>query len=237
MRTPAEVFAPGEFISEELEARGWSQVELAEIMVRPARLISELVAGKRAITPETAKGLGAAFGTGPEFWMNLERDYLLARAIHDDAGVQRRATLYEMAPIKEMVKRKWIEPSDNVVVLEPRVRKFIQVGDLGETSSLPYAARKSGSYAGGDEVNPSLRAWLFRVKQIANAISVPAYSRAALQAALATLESLMISPEEVRQFYQQNPSRYPQEERVCVREIRDLLLNTDQGFQLIAGAA
>lgn len=198
MRTPAEVFAPGEFISEELEARGWSQVELAEIMLRPARLISELVAGKRAITPETAKGLGAAFGTGPEFWMNLERDYLLARAVHDDAAVQRRAHLYEMAPIKEMAKRKWIEPSDNVAVLETRVQKFFQVDDLGETLSLPHAARKSGSSTGKVEVNSSLRAWLLRVKQIANAISVPAYSMAGLQAALSTLETLMVSPEEVR---------------------------------------
>jgi len=33
-RTPAEVFPPGEFIREEIEARGWSQVELAEILGR-----------------------------------------------------------------------------------------------------------------------------------------------------------------------------------------------------------
>ena len=48
-------FCTGEFISEELEARGWSQLELAEIMGRPARLVSELVSRKRAITPETAR--------------------------------------------------------------------------------------------------------------------------------------------------------------------------------------
>src|SRR5438067_1607637 len=113
-RTPAEVFPPGEFIGEELEARGWTQVELAEVLGRPARLISELLAGKRAITPETAKGLGAAFGTGPEFWMNLERDYRLAHAVHDDAAVARRAKLYAKAPVKEMAKRGWIEFSESI---------------------------------------------------------------------------------------------------------------------------
>jgi ribosome-binding protein aMBF1 (putative translation factor) len=46
-RTPAEVFPPGEFIREEIEVRGWSQVEFAEILGRPPRLISELIAGKR----------------------------------------------------------------------------------------------------------------------------------------------------------------------------------------------
>jgi HTH-type transcriptional regulator / antitoxin HigA len=81
-RTPAQIFAPGEFIGEELESRGWSQVELAEVMDRPARLISELVSGERAITPGNAKGLGAAFGTGAEFWMNLERDYRGLRRAH-----------------------------------------------------------------------------------------------------------------------------------------------------------
>ena len=56
-RRPAEIFAPGEFIGDELEARGWSQIELAEIMGRPARLISELVSGKRAVTPKPRRGL------------------------------------------------------------------------------------------------------------------------------------------------------------------------------------
>ena len=49
-RMPAEVFPPGEFLREELEAREWSQQELADILDRPARLVSELISGKRAIT-------------------------------------------------------------------------------------------------------------------------------------------------------------------------------------------
>src|ERR1035441_6923065 len=90
-RTPAEVFPPGEFIREEIEARGWSQVELAEILGRPPRLVSELISGKRAITPETAKGLGEAFNTGAQFWMNLESSYRLAQVKKDRSNsVSRR---------------------------------------------------------------------------------------------------------------------------------------------------
>src|SRR5580692_6393357 len=84
-RIPAEVFPPGEVIREELEARGWSQVELSDIMGRPPRVVSEVMSGKRAITPETAKGLGAAFGTGASFWVNLEGAYQLSKTVHDDA--------------------------------------------------------------------------------------------------------------------------------------------------------
>jgi HTH-type transcriptional regulator / antitoxin HigA len=194
-RTPAEVFAPGEFINEELEARGWTQIELAEVMSRPARLISELVSGKRAITPETAKGLGAAFGTGPEFWMNLERDYRLAHAVHDDATVERRSKLYAKAPIKEMTKRRWIEPSENVDVLQKRVQDFLQLENPDDEPWLAHAARKGGTYA---DVTSSQWAWLFRVKQLAKATSVRKYSKGTLLEGLKKLETLMIDPEELR---------------------------------------
>jgi HTH-type transcriptional regulator/antitoxin HigA len=71
-RLAAEVFPPGEFIQDELDARRWTQADLVEIMGRPPRVINEIIAGKRGISPETAQGLGDAFGTGAQFWMNME---------------------------------------------------------------------------------------------------------------------------------------------------------------------
>jgi HTH-type transcriptional regulator / antitoxin HigA len=78
-RLPAEVFPPGEFVREELEARGWTQGDLAEILGRPLRLVNELIAGKKQITPETACGLAEAFGTDALYWMNLDSAYRLAK--------------------------------------------------------------------------------------------------------------------------------------------------------------
>ncbi len=194
-RTVAEVFAPGEFIAEELEARGWSQIELAEILGRPPKLVSQLIAGKCAITPETAKGLGSAFGTGAEFWMNLERDYRLARAIHDDVAVERRAKLYAKAPIKEMAMRHWIEPSENVDVLEKRVLDFLHLKSIEDETSFAHAAKKTGPYT---EVTTVQWAWLFRVIQIAKSTSVKPYSQRNLLEALPKLEACMMAPEESR---------------------------------------
>ena len=74
-RTVAEAFPPGEFIQDELESRGWSRTDLANIMGRPARLIDEIIAGKRSVSPDIARGLGDAFGTGADFWLNLEAAY------------------------------------------------------------------------------------------------------------------------------------------------------------------
>ena len=78
-RIPAEVFPPGEFIREEIEERGWTQEDLAEISGRSLRLVNEIIMGKRGITPETANGLAAAFGTSAQFWMNLESMYRLSQ--------------------------------------------------------------------------------------------------------------------------------------------------------------
>jgi HTH-type transcriptional regulator / antitoxin HigA len=58
-RVPAEVFLPGEFLRDELEARGWSQTEFAEIIGREPRVVNEIILAKRAITPETALDLSS----------------------------------------------------------------------------------------------------------------------------------------------------------------------------------
>src|SRR5688500_4440889 len=105
-RRPAEVFPPGDFIQEILEARGWTQADLAEVLGRPVSLVNDLLAGRRGITPQTAQELAAAFDTSPEYWMNLDAAYQLSRVRADERGaIGRRAKLYARAPLKEMVRR------------------------------------------------------------------------------------------------------------------------------------
>lgn len=91
MNIMAETFAPGEFLREEIETRGWTQIELAEIIGRPTRLVNEIISGKRAITPETAIQLGDALGTGPELWMNLESQYQLSKVTVKNNLIARRS--------------------------------------------------------------------------------------------------------------------------------------------------
>jgi len=74
-RIPAEVFPPGEFLRDELEVRGWTQEEFAEIINRSTRLVNEVIVGKRGVTPDTARAFAAALGTSSHLWMNLETTY------------------------------------------------------------------------------------------------------------------------------------------------------------------
>jgi len=91
IRTTAEVFPPGDFIREELESRGWSQGDLARIIGRPLQMVNQIINARKAITAQTAKELGAALGTGPEVWMNLEVQWQLRSAPEPDQAIVKRA--------------------------------------------------------------------------------------------------------------------------------------------------
>jgi len=73
---------PGEVLREDfLRPLGMSQYALARALAVPQIRISEIVNGKRAITPDTALRLARYFGTSPEFWTGMQatHDLELAR--------------------------------------------------------------------------------------------------------------------------------------------------------------
>ena len=79
---PDVAIHPGEYIAEEIEARGISQRELAKRMGRPVNTINEIINGKKSITAETALQLEEVMPEIPaRFWLNLETDYQLVKAI------------------------------------------------------------------------------------------------------------------------------------------------------------
>lgn len=195
---PAEVFPPGEFLRDELEARDWTQTEFADILGRPVRLVNEIIAGKRGITPQTAKEIAAALGTSPEFWLNLEAAYQLSRTTDVPDRIAKAAQIRAQFPVREMIKRGWIEDSENVRVLEAQVKRFYRINDLNERPRLAHAAKKSAEISNYGDLSPAQEAWLYRVNQIAAAMQVPRYSEEALRNALPRLHALMSEPEEVR---------------------------------------
>lgn len=72
---------PGEILEHEfLLPLGFSATALAAKVGVPANRISEIVAGRRSITADTAIRLGRTFGTTPEFWLNLQMTHDLVKA-------------------------------------------------------------------------------------------------------------------------------------------------------------
>jgi len=72
---PDETFHPGEYIRDELKARGIKQKEFAKKMDLHTSFVSELISGKRKVTPATALKLEKILGISAKFWVSMQADY------------------------------------------------------------------------------------------------------------------------------------------------------------------
>jgi addiction module HigA family antidote len=76
MARKSKPISPGEILLEEfLKPLGISQRKLARDIKVPTGRVSEIVQGKRSITPDTALRLGVYFNMTPEFWVNLQSQH------------------------------------------------------------------------------------------------------------------------------------------------------------------
>jgi HTH-type transcriptional regulator/antitoxin HigA len=183
------LIAPGEYIRDELEARGWTQEAFAHILGRPLKTVNQIITGAKAITPQTAQEIAAAFGTSAELWMNLEGAYRLQKERLDSRSVTRRAKLHDVGPVKEMMTRGWLPDTDDVSKLEEIVSAFF-------SEPFEAAARKSTSYG---TTTPAQRAWMYFSRKLARQIDTDhQYDEARARKLLPELHALTVSEHEVR---------------------------------------
>jgi HTH-type transcriptional regulator/antitoxin HigA len=188
-----EVPPPGLFIREELDARGWSQRDLAFILGVPEQSVTLLVGGKRGVSADMARALGEAFDVPADFFANLQKAYELSLARTPDPGVAKRARLQDAYPVREMIKRGWLADTD-ASMLEAQLTRFFKAANVNEIPHLAHAAKKTRY----DDVSAVQLAWLFRVRQIAESMTVTRYSKAGLESAVIRLRNFLIDPEEIR---------------------------------------
>ncbi|MBD1925140.1 HigA family addiction module antidote protein [Trichocoleus sp. FACHB-90] len=126
--TPNYVSPPGETLEEILEEREMTQAELAERTGRPKKTISEIINGKAAITPETALQLERVLGVPASFWNNRERLYREALAHQEERDrLSEQVAWLDQIPVKDMIKRKWIQSYQDKVEQLREVLNFFAV--------------------------------------------------------------------------------------------------------------
>ena len=89
--------SPGEMLLEEfLKPMGISQYRLAKSIHVNRMRISEIIRGRRSITPDTALRLARYFGNSAEFWMNLQAGYDLKIARKEiEKAIKKEVSPYE----------------------------------------------------------------------------------------------------------------------------------------------
>lgn len=185
--TPAEVFPAGEYLRDELDERGWTITEFAEIIGRPVQAVSEILNGKKEITTDTAIEFGQALGTSPELWLNLQTKYRVwsqRRQHQPESPIARRSRLRELLPLSEVRNRGWIHPTDDLDKAETEVCALLELESISGTPRFLIAAKRTNH---GDDLTLAQSAWVGRVRQIARARTVGAFDLRALEARAAQL--------------------------------------------------
>jgi len=194
---PIDQTPVGELLAGEIEARGWTQANFAAILERPIQFVSEIVTGKKEITRESAAQIGAALSHSPEYWLNLQDQYLLAEQQKNLttqaklSDVRRRARLNELAPVQLLQKRGVLRGS-TLDELEAEVLELFELSSLDDEPTAKAAAKRANH---GEEITSLQQAWVFCVRREARKhLPVAKYSPAKLKALAASLPQRVITP-------------------------------------------
>ena len=142
---PDYAVAPGTILAERLEAHDMSYADFARRCGRSPKLISEIVAGKAPVEPETALQFEKVTGVAAHIWLGLEGDYRLHRA--QEAERKRAAKSAEWAkrfPLNALVRRGVMDKPPSAAAKVPGLLAFFGVGSV-EAWAVKYGA-KSVSY-------------------------------------------------------------------------------------------
>ena len=92
-KRPIYPIHPGEILADELAELGIGPAELARELHVPSNRIYQIIAGKRAMTADTALRLEQWLGVEAAFWMNLQKSYELDLA-DEQVGEEIKRTVH-----------------------------------------------------------------------------------------------------------------------------------------------
>jgi len=185
---------PGEYVRDELEARDWTQFDLAEITGRPVKVINQVIGGNNSVTPRTATELASAFGTSPDVWMNLQTQFDLANESLVSSSIEKKAKLFEQFPVREVCKRGWIDDWDDADELTEKLCEFWEKTSL-EKIELAFAARKTNQ---DENFTMSQMMWIQQAVRLSRNCDVVLFSKKKLEKHIDELHSLTVHPNEIR---------------------------------------
>ena len=195
MRETADVQSPGEFIRGLMQARGWTQTDLAYALGAPTASVNQILNDKRAISNNMARALGAAFECDPVQIARIQAEWDILSADEPEDGIAARARILSRYPLREMVRRGWVDPEHGKGSLEEQVCRFFGVESLDDVPHISHSAKKTRY---DEAIPPEQLAWLYRVRQIAAEMTTPPYDRSKLDEAVDQFSRLRAEPDGVR---------------------------------------
>lgn len=192
--------APGEHLRLFLDARGIKIVDFARRTGRPTKTISEIIAGKVSITPETALQFERVLGESAGFWLGLETKYQLEVARTKElkaSSLDEAVSWAKKFPIGEMVRLKFFEKRPSASALVDSVLRAFGVSSISAWDEhwekrLNLSRFKQQEHHKIDSY--SVAVWLRRSEIVAEKIETQPYSEAGLKVLIPSLRELSLKP-------------------------------------------
>lgn len=167
----ADVVHPGVILEQELKESGLSQKDLSDAIGKSAPVISDIIKGRRNISPEIAYLLEAVIdGISAEEWLALQNQYDLAKVNEDDAIAKRKARIEAWNQLKEVLNLSYLKKrigltgtiEENVAV----VFDYFGVSDIGELRSIASNALAYFHMSSKHQTDPiNLMTWMILVRK------------------------------------------------------------------------
>lgn len=158
---PDYIVPPGDTLSEVLEELGMSQAELSRRTGLSTKHINQIVSGEATISPETALKLERVTRVSARLWTQLEALHQEQRSRNvETVALERDVDWLRDLPVRELIKRGWVEKQDDRVDQLREVLSFFGVASRAAWETVwnvPTAYRKSRAFESDLQ---ALAAWL-----------------------------------------------------------------------------
>lgn len=122
--TPFKAIHVGEYIKDELDARGLQQKELAKMTGIQASVLNDIIKGKRDLTAEHSVLIGNALGINDDFFYELQKQYDMDRARLSERVAQQAAAITIWNVLKQYISEKFFKKRG---ILTADIKKDIEV--------------------------------------------------------------------------------------------------------------
>ncbi len=176
---------PGYTIKEYLDARGWSQEDLAQLTDISTKQLSQIINNKVRITIDTARLFSKAFETSAEFWINLDTNYRLNLQPDTlkETSTQKKAQIRKYMPVNEILKKGWYNFNNTAEGYEALYKgiwkKSYKDISMYENPENKFCARQKKENE--EFANFYSLTWQQVARQKATKIKVPQYKKEKLQ--------------------------------------------------------
>ncbi len=192
--TPDFAQPPGAYLDEVLEQRGIRKADFATRCGRPAKTISEIIAGKTAILPDTALQFERVLDIKASLWLAWEANYQLhAAREREREGLVRGKDWAGRFPVQEMQSKGYIDHARDTIDLVDKLLKFFGVSSVSAWEDYWEARVTAARFkrAGRNDVNQyAVAAWLRRGDVTAAEIDCETYTESQFREALKKLRGL-----------------------------------------------